>query len=704
MSIKPKTAIAVLSFFITSTNSGVAQELEEIIVHSTPLPRTIHDSAQPVSVIEGDDLELKSGSTLGATLSSEPGVNATSFGPGASRPIIRGLGGDRIRVLENGVGSQDVSNTSPDHATAVEPLLADKIEVVRGPAAILYGTSAIGGVVNIIDSRIPDQKPDAAEGKFEIRGGTVDLERAGVGSVTAPVGNFAVNLDYSSRLTDDLKITGYARTPQLRDEDPDELGPRGTLLSSATDTQNASVGSSYFFEGGFLGASYSQYDSNYGLPNGEEDISIDMQRRRVDLRGMATDILPGIETAELKAGIVDYEHTEYEQGETGTIYKNNGADSRLDFTHGKLGPLTGSFGFQYQYSDLSATGVEAFIPPSNTNIGSFFVFEELPLAPQWSLQFGGRYDFTDVSANNYLGIESETPQSIDRSFDTFGETVGLVWKPLAGYSAALSVAHTERAPTQQELYSNGIHHATALYELGDPNLGKERSTGIDLIFRKTEGRITGSIGGFYNRFDDYINLASTGMTRSDGIQHDDEHHGDHGDESHHDESHHDEGHHDHEDFPVARYEAVPANFYGFESQVAFHLLEEDRKGEDLAFEVQTDYVWASNRASSEPLPRIPPLRIKLGLSYSHEKLGQAKLEYLQTFRQGRNAEFETETPQYSLLNLYLSRDIEVAENKFEIFARGVNLLDDKIREAASFTKDVAPLGGIGAVAGIRIKF
>ena len=665
MNIKFKIALTISVSCFTRVSVSHAQSLEEIVITSTPLPKTINDSAQPVSVLSGVELDEKAGPTLGATLANEPGVSASSFGPSASRPIIRGLGGDRIKILQNGVSSQDLSNASPDHATTVEPLLAEKIEVVRGPATILYGTSAIGGVVNILDNRIPDELLKDPDGKLELRGGTVDRERAGAGSVTIPVKDFAVNLEFSKRSTDDIDIPGFARTEALRDSTPppDYGEPRGTLPYSDSETTNGSVGTSYFFDNGFIGAAFSQYDSDYGVPNGEQDVSIDLHRKRVDIRGEFNDVAPGIEKAELKTGIVDYEHTEYEGSEVGTVYNSNGVDTRLDLTHGRIGPFTGTFGLQYVYNDLKAVGEEALVPPSVTNVASIFIFEELPLSPKWSLQFGGRYDLTDISVNEL---------SADPSFDTFGETIGLVWKPIDGYNGALSLAHTERAPTQQELYADGPHPATGQFEIGDSDLSKERSVGVDLTFRKTNGDVTGSLGTFYNRFTDYINLSPTGETM--------------------------------DDLPVSIYTPISAEFWGVESQLAYHLLDTDPKGEDLTLGLQSDYVWARDRESGEPLPLIPPFRTRLNIAYFHEQLGRAKLEYLQAFRQGRNADFETETPQYAFLNLYLSRDVTIQEKQFEIFARGTNLLNEKARDATSNIKDVAPLPGIGAVAGLRFRF
>ena len=671
------------------------RKLTEIIVNSTPLGQTLSESAQPVSVLSGDALRANTHSSLGETLADQPGVSSTSFGAGASRPVIRGLGADRIRVLQNGVGTQDVSNTSPDHAVAVDPVLVDKIEVVRGPAALLYGTSAVGGVVNSFDNRIPEEMPKGpVSGRAEIRGGTVDDEKAGIAKVEAPLGPFAVHVDGVLRDTNSYKIPGFARTSAAREAEP-ELEypePRGTLSFSDTEVQSGAVGGSYISERGFLGVSLSSFNTTYGVPNGENDISIDLEQQKVETRGQLDDPLPGVEKVRLNVGYVDYEHTEFEGEETGTIFKNEGVDSRLEFHHKPVGEMKGLLGFQFLTSDFSAIGEEAFQPPTDTNIYSAFLFEELPITETVKLQGGIRYDYSALDSDPFPESSEETglaevpeaerlarvePEAgVDRNFSTLSGSTGAVWTPTPTYSYAVSLSYTERAPAGQELFANGPHVATAAFEVGDSDLDTEKSFGVDLTARKRTGRVTGSIGAFMNQFIDYINLTPT-AEEEDGLQ-------------------------------VYNFVAEDAQFFGMEAQVEYHLLgeivAEQSPAEDLALFIQPDWVWAEVRDTGEALPRIPALRLRTGIEYARPET-TVRLEYARYFDQTRTAEFETDTKGSDIVNasaIYRLGTFSLFD--VSVFARGENLLNDKVRNHVSFIKDVAPLPGANLVGGIGLQF
>ena len=321
------------------------QRLEEIVVQSTGLGQTLSEQLQPVTVLSGDDLDMKVNSSLGDTLALEPGITSSSFGPGAGRPVIRGLDGDRIRVLENGVGSNDLSAASPDHAVTIDSSLIDKIEVVRGPASLLYGTSAVGGIVNTFDNRIPEYLPEAPiEGTAEVRGDSASKTRTGLMSVTAPVGNFALHVDALASKSDDYHIPGYARTGELRATTPiDYPEPQGTLSWSDTQTDVLTGGGAYVFDKGYIGASFNDYKTIYGVPNGEPDISIDAHRRRTDFRAGVRDTGEFIESGTVRAGYVDYQHTEFEGEEAGTYFTNHGLDSRVDLKHKEIGGVRGTW-------------------------------------------------------------------------------------------------------------------------------------------------------------------------------------------------------------------------------------------------------------------------------------------------------------------------------------------------------------------------
>lgn len=643
--------------------------LGQVIVRSSPLQDTLLKSAQPVSVLTGEELLSKAQSSLGDTLGAEPGVASSSFGPGSSRPVIRGLGGDRIRVLENGVSTLDVSNVSPDHTVTVESTLVDRIEVVRGPAALMYGTSAVGGVVNVFDNRIPEALPEKSiTGTAEVRGETVNEARAGVVSVTAPVGKFALHADGFARKSDDIRFPGFARTEALRESTPLEYDePRGKLPYSFTDNDNLTLGGSYIFGSGHFGAAVSEYNSTYGVPNGEPDISVDAQRRRLDVRGVVRDDSSWIDSVTTRLGAVEYDHTEYEGAEAGTKFSQNGFDGRIDITHRKFGALKGAAGVQMQDSSFKAIGEEAFQPPTDSQTLSAFVFEGLELSDSVTLQAGARYDNSVLDSD---GFNEGGGDDISRDFNTFSQSGGVVWDMSKDYALALSVAHTERAPNGQELYANGPHVATGAFEIGDSELSLERSLGTDLTLRKDSGSWRGSLGGFYNRFWNYISLNPNGEVE--------------------------------DDLPVYVFEQVNADFIGFESEIAYFLV--DRAQEQISFDIQPDYVWARDRDNDEYLPRITPFRLKVGGNYYHQDLFRARLEAQQVFAQRNTADFETSTDSYTMVNAYLSKDVSLAANTVELFLRGSNLLNEKARNHVSFIKDVAPMPGASVMGGVRVRF
>jgi iron complex outermembrane receptor protein len=673
---------AVFILVSISTSSALAEEstseqkpssaeykLEELLIESSPLQQTILESAQPVSILTGSELDLKAQNSLGDTLAAEPGISSSSFGPAAGRPVIRGLGGDRIRVLENGIGTQDVSSSSPDHAVTIESSVVDKIEVVRGPASLLYGTSAVGGIVNVFDNRIPEKLPSTpATGTVELRGESVNSGRSGLFNVTAPVGQFAFHADGFKRVTDDVRIPGFARTESLRDSSELEFPePRGKIPFSYSESDNLTLGSSYIFDKGYIGAAVSEFNTDYGVPNGENDISINAERRRVDVRGAVRDLGTMLESITTRVGITDYTHTEFEGREVGTRFDQNSFEGRIDMKHAEISSITGSWGLQLQTSDIQAIGEEAYQPPTDTTTYSLFALEEAAVSDSLTLQLGGRFDWSDLDTT---GFEDLGDDDRSRFFATFSQSAGAVWDLSDKYSLALSVAHSERAPNGQELFTNGPHIATGSFEVGNPELDIERSLGTDLTLRKTTGTFRGSIGGFFNHFWDYIALNPTGEEE--------------------------------DDLPVFAYEAVDANFIGFESQISAHVI--DRPGEELFFDIQPDYVRAKDRDNDDNLPRIPPFRLRTGVTYFHEDLLRARFEVQQVFAQRETAAFETSTDGYTMLNAYLSKDISFGSQVLEVFLRGNNLLNEKARNHVSFIKDVAPLPGASALLGIRIRF
>ena len=683
MHIKPifKTAASIFLFVIAYTELGHAedaQQLDELVVSAAPVSQSAFESAQPVSVMTQQNLLTASDISLGAALQNELGVTATTFGSGASRPVIRGLGGDRVRILQNGVGTSDVSNSSPDHPVSTDIAAADKIEIVRGPAALMFGTTAVGGVVNILDSRIPETLPDSpVEGSLKLRTGSVDRERSIASSTTTAVGNVAFHLDASARKTDSYKIPGYARTEALRTSAPLEYDePHDTLSFSQAQATNVTAGTSYITDKGFIGVAGSLLNNDFGVPNGEENISIDSRTPRLELRGNLKDPLPYLSSATINSSLSNYQHTEFEGEEVGTVFKNKASDSRLELKHKPfVDALTGVLGFQAQTSRFSALGEEAYQPETDTNIGSVFLFEELRISEQVKLQAGLRTDRQTTDATGYTGPDSDEAFDLSRNFNTFSQSLGSVYTPIEDYSLSLALAHTERAPVGQELFSNGSHVATAAYEIGNPDLKPEQSLGLDLTARKKDGFVSGSLGGFMNYFTDYIGLLPDGTSR--------------------------------DDFPVYRFTPQAATFWGIESEVALHFLgqtDREKASHDLTWFSQQDWVWAQDRDTNDALPRVPPFRVKTGLRYQRENTG-AQIDIMHAFAQERTVDFETTTPAYTFLNAQLTHDVLLTNTvPVELFIRGENLTNDLARNHVSFIKDVAPLPGRNVMAGIRFNF
>lgn len=673
----PQAAIA------DDTTGSALEALPEIVIHSSAYPHGLSGLAVPTQMVIGKELTDRPQGNVGSLLSTEAGISSSSFGPGAGRPIVRGDSGDRIRILQNGTGTQDVSNTSPDHPVSVDPSLLDLAEVIRGPASLMYGTNAIGGLVNLADGRIPASMPAGpVSGMVETRSNSADLERAGVARFEIPAGPLAIHLDAASRKTDDIYIPGFARTEDLRAEsgqiDPiksDHSEPKKELPFSATQTTSATAGASYILDGGYIGASLGTNQQNYGVPNGEEDVSIDSKSDRYEMRGSVPTGSGLIESLSFNLAGTDYKHTEFEGAEIGTVFTNKGFEGRLELKHAKFGGLKGVWGYQLQDSDFEAIGAESFQPPTDATTNSGFIYEEYELTKTLALQASSRIDFSSLSTS---GLDDGRVAASDINNTNGSQSFGLIWRPNSSYSGLISLAHTERSASGQELFANGPHVATAAFEIGDPNLKTERSNGIDLSLRKHDGFFRGSIGAFYNQVNNYISLnRGLNIEALDSDEH-------------------------LEDLPVYLFQNNDATFMGFEMKGSLHFI--DNAGETLSLDIQPDYVHAQNRELDAPLPRITPFRIRSGINYYRENLFRIRLEAQNVLQQERNAFMESETPGYTMLNLIVSKEIPIRSTIAELFLRGTNLLNETAREHTSFIKDIAPLPGASVSAGVRFRF
>ena len=652
--------------------TAFAQDAEdEIIVTGSPLTRSVNEAITGLSVLTGDELDLRLAGTIGETLKTEPGVSSTFFGAGASRPIIRGQGGDRVRVLTNGVGSIDASSASPDHAVAAEPAQAERIEVVRGASLLRYGSSGSGGIVNVIDGRIPTEVPeDGIDGALRVGGSTVDNGFEAAGSVDIGAGNLVLHLDGTYRDSGNYDIPGFAESALFRElEEAEEGGEEeegeeeafGTLENSQTETSAFTAGASYVGESGFIGIAVHKFDSDYGIPGGHEEgeeeegeegeeeeemVTIDLDQIRVDLNA-ALEFDGFIEKIQFFGGYADYEHTEFEApGEVGTVFANEGFEGRLEAIQAENDGWRAAYGVQIRNRDFSAIGEEAFVPPTTTDQFGFYTFQEKETG-NIHLEGAARYEFTDQT-------NSVTDEDI--SFNLFSVSVGGDIHATDTVRFGGTLFRTERAPTTEELFSNGPHLATSQFEVGDVNLDKEVATGIEgsLRFKDQDRFIT--LNAFYTDYDDYIFDQAQG-TEEDGL-------------------------------PLFQFVGEDASFRGFEVQGGTKLTELGTF--DIGVDALAEFVRADTDSGN--LPRIPPLSILAGIEAKNDSLSlRAELDY--AAEQNKIDTFELPTDSYTLVNLFATWTPAALNENIKISVSALNLFDEDARQHTSFLKDTVPLPG-----------
>ncbi len=649
-----------------------AIELEQQVITANPLGSD--QLASPNTVLTGDELTLQQKGSLGETLNKQPGVSSSYFGPGASRPIIRGLDGDRIRILRNGVGALDASSLSYDHAVPLDPVNVDRIEIVRGPAALLYGGSAIGGVVNTFDNRIPTEAIEGIHGAGELRYGGADTTRSSAGKLEAGNGTFALHIDANAREFNDLRIPGYARTADQRArEEGDDKKHR--LGNSDGRQDGGAVGGSYTWDDGYAGLSYSNYDSNYGSP-AEQDVRIRMKQDHYAFASEIRNLSGPFSSVKFDAGYTEYKHMEIEGGEVGTTFKNKGYEARVEARHQPIGPLNGVVGAQVTRSEFSALGEEAFVPKTDTDAGALFILEELQATDRLKLSLGARLEHTTVDPDG-AGNQRFANANDSSSFTAGSVSSGAVYTLTPIWSLAATLGYTERAPTFYELYANGAHVATGTYEVGDAGLSKEKAVSSDLALRFDNGTHKGSVGMFYSHFSHYIGLLGTGRTLND------------------------DGEEDADGIPEYTYSGVRARFAGLEAQDHWNLAQ-TRYG-NFALELSGDYTRAKNLDTGEALPRIAPLRLNSGLLWELDKW-QARVDVEHASSQHRVPDNETGTDGYTTLGASAGYTFNLGGSQWLAFVNGENLTNQTVRYASSILRDIAPAQGRSIEVGLRTTF
>lgn len=641
-----------------------------VVVTGNPLRST--DVAAPTNVLSGESLVLRRGATLGETLDRLPGLSSSYFGPNANRPMIRGQDSDRIRVLSNSGVPLDASALSNDHAVPIDPLVVERIEVLRGPAALLYGGSAIGGVVNAIDNRIPKAAVDGVGGSAELRVGGAASERGASAMVEGGGSGFAVHADGFWRDTGDTKVPWYPR--------PVPGGGSSmahTILNSASRSYGGAVGGSMVWDQGFLGAAVDTYRSDYGVV-AEPDVTIDMFLNKLTLAGEARDLGGAIRAVSGHWLGSDYRHREIEGGgEVATTFENRGSDLRLQAEHAKLslgsGSLGGVFGLQAEAADFSALGEEAFVPTTSTRHLALFVLEEYRVG-DLVLSFGGRLAHARIDSEGDGPGQSQFGAPQSRSFTPFSAAVGGVVKLAPPWQLSANLAYTERAPTFFELYANGLHVATGAYEQGNPGLGMEKGTNLDVSLAWKDGPHGLEVGAFASDFSNYIALLATGQDVP----------GDDG------------------PVPVYAFSGVPARLYGFEIEGHWRLLD---GAQQLDLDGSFDTMRATNQDSRQPLPRIPPLRVTLGLNW---RIGDwmARAEGTYAAAQDRVPTDDPQTPGYTIVNLSASYRLRLGGTDGLAFLRIDNVGNELAYNATSMAtvRPLAPLPGRGVMVGLRLSF
>ncbi|MEP5766108.1 MAG: TonB-dependent receptor [Halieaceae bacterium] len=689
----------LIALLVATSSAAMAQEgrMEHVIV-SVPIHKKTAETNLPVTVLTGEELRRAASASIGETLGNKPGIANASFGPGVGRPVIRGQQGPRSVTLQNGTSSADVSSLSPDHAVGVEPLLADSIEVLRGPSTLLYGGGAIGGVVNVIDNRIPVNPIEGVSGAVEYRYDDASEMDSGVGRLDAGIGNFAFHLSGSTRDFNDLKIPGRAIDEQAleqqeellgveHEEEEEELENRdGHIDNTNGDADIWTAGASYHLgEKGFFGLAASSYKTKYGIPPGahgheeheedhdeehgeeEENIRIDLDMDRYDAALHLHGLLPGlIDVARANLSYTDYKHVELEGAEVGTRFKRETWESRLELVH--QGEHNGVVGLQTRLDQFEAIGEEAYVPKTDsTELGLFWV-EDLDYGP-WHIELGARVDWVER--------DPDALSTNDQDFTSLSGSASAGYAFSGAWSASVALARSARAPATEELFSNVdnsgdtlvTHAATGVIEIGDPDLDEETSINLDVSLNWQGEQSWAELSVFYNSFQDYIFLLNSGDFQ--------------------------------DETPIYLYEQDDADFVGVEFESNFYLT--DLGPGALSLGLFGDFI-SGEFDSAGDVPRMPPLRVGSELSWSGDALS-AYVRVINADDQDDAGDFETDTDGYTRWDAGIDyRFSFYKDTELLAFVKWKNIGDEEIRLSTSFLRNYAPQAGESIEAGIRFSF
>ncbi|MEC8488537.1 MAG: TonB-dependent receptor [Pseudomonadota bacterium] len=695
--------------------------IEVIDVHATPMHLSVMESATPVSVLSGETLRRQQAATLGDTLEKLPGVQSNFHGNVASTPIIRGLSGPRVLITQNGLDVSDVSRVGPDHAVASEASTAKQIDVLRGPATLFFGSGAIGGVVNVVDQRVPTSTE--TRGEFVLETQTVNDQKLGTFNVTTGVDNIAFYADGFYRDSNDYE------TPVAPDiDDPDGAH---VVENSNEESNGFTLGTSYLFDQGYVGVAVERFEREYGVPGhshgGDTSVFADLEQTKYQLLGEYNFTNDFLQSVHFRAGYTDYEHAEVEGGLVGTTFSNETEELRVELLHKPMAGWRGGISLHYKGSDVFAQGEEAFTPPSEMEMFAVALMEERHFG-DFLVQLGARAESVTLDASSVLlpeldahehddehdhdehahdeheheGSEFVRQFAVDQEFTPISLSAGVVYTINESYNVGVSLSRSERAPSASELLSFGPHIGTRTYEIGalfdlseegefvlsQTAIDLETANNIDLTFRKTQGDVGFVFNAFYNQVDNYYFQEETGLFAESGHDHD------HGEEGHGEEEHSEDEHSD--ELPVYLFDSADAVLHGFELQVAWQTTD------NLKLDFFADYVKARLKDGGA-LPRTSPMRVGSHVAYTLDNI-RADLDITYFAKQDDISTFETETDGYTLVDASITYDIPLGDIDLSVYLSGENLTDEEARVHTSFLKDIAPRPGRNFAFGVRGYF
>jgi len=600
----------------------------------------------PSNIMNGRELSIKRESSMGETLTNMPGVSNSSYGPSVGRPVVRGMDGDHIQILQNGLGNLDVSSLSADHGVSIDPLIIEQIELIRGPASLLYGNGASGGVINTVDHRIPKEALTGITGRAESRYESVNRGKSNAAVVDLGNSSFVIHMDAYNRNTENLSIPGEAVSKYSNEASRG----KGTLLNSSSNTYGGAMGASMIFDNGYAGLSFSNHNSNYGSPK-ESAVRLDMESNRWDFSSELKELPSFFNRIKVRMSNTDYQHSEINDGVIETTFKNKGTGGSFEMGHKELYGLSGLIGFAFDNSQFKSIGDESFAPNSQTISQSIYMLEE--------------YKFNQHKISFALRRAEHQIDSIEnKSFSTNNASIGNEYVLNDVWTVKTNINHLERAPSYFELFADGVHAATGQYIVGNSSIKNEVSNGIDFNIKRKDVSNTTSISAYYNYFNNYIGSFNTG-TQIDGMD-------------------------------EAIFKSVKASFKGVE------LESKQLVADNLTANIRAEYVIAKNEDTGSYIPRIAPLKMGIGSTYQKERYS-LNINLLHAFAQNKLSVNELKTDAYTNLSLLATYQIPVKYN-IELFTRANNLLNEDIRDATSYIKDIAPQGGRSIMFGVRGDF